>query len=77
MELNQDIIPQIWLSIRPGLGERAGGREEGGGRREERDDKSEDRKLLSEAGGELNISLPFQCESTRVKTDTTPSFCVF
>ena len=69
MELNQDIIPQIWLSIRPGLGERAGGREEGGGRREERDDKSEDRKLLSEAWwGAQHIT-------SSLTQNTTPSFC--
>ena len=46
MDLNQDIIPQICFSIRAGLGEPAAG---SGGRRGERDDKSQDRKLLSEA----------------------------
>ena len=74
MELNQDIIPQICFSIRPGLAEPVGPSRGG---REDSDDKSEDRKLLSEAGGELNISLPFQSQSTREKTETTPSFCGF
>ena len=63
MELNQDIIPQIWLSIRPGLGERAVGREEGGGRRGMINQKIE--SCCLKPGGELNISLPVSHRTQR------------
>ena len=53
MELNQDIIPQISFSIRPGLGEGPSGR---GGRIVMINQKIESSCL--KPGGELNISLP-------------------